>query len=327
MIYVHFRTLLDPAYESFCRVGETLDCQAAAESRFSSLAGVPLAFWGLAGAVAMAVLAGTRALLPLATAAAAVSLLLAGVSAFVLRVLCLICAASWIVDWALFALAVRWRREAVAPSRATLLRGAGLSLAIVAAGWVTAPKLAPLASWRAGMTVPHGVDAQGHPWLGAEQPRIVVEEFVDYTCPHCRTAHARLRAAVERHAGSARLVRHDFARARCAPVPKKPDVSPMCAHARLAHCALLAKRFWEASDWLFSRPEAWRRPDVGQAARAIGIPEAALRACMARRETYEAVHREYQHGQAIGLDGTPAFVVGGRRYTLAEAVAAIRAAH
>jgi len=326
MIYVHVRTRLDPAYQSFCRIGETLDCQAVTESRFSSFFGVPLAFWGLAGAVAMAVLTGTRALLPLAMGAAIVSLALAGISAFVLRVLCLLCAASWIVDVALFALALRCRRAAVAPTRTRLVWTAGLSLAIVAIGWATTPRLAPLTAWRHGLSLPHGVDAQGHPWLGAEQPQVVVEEFVDYSCSHCRTAHARLRAEVERNAGAARLVRHDYPRSKCLPAPKRPEVSSMCLHARVAHCALQANRFWEASDWLFSRPEAWRRPDLAQAARAIGIPEAELRACIARPETYQAAHREHQHGEAAGLVGTPTFVVNGRQRKLGEAIAVIRAA-
>jgi uncharacterized membrane protein len=326
MIYVHVRTHLDPSYESFCKIGERLDCETAATSRFSSLAGVPLAFWGLAGACAMAVLAGTRALLPLCAGAAAVSAGLALVSAFSLRVLCLLCAASWIVDWTLFALALRWRGHAVAATTARLAVAGGLFAFVAAAGWLATPRVAVLSAWRDGLRVSHGVDALGHPWLGAADAPLVIEEFVDYGCPHCRDAHARIRAEVERNAGSVRLVRHDYPRTKCLPVPRHPDRSSLCFHARVAHCALLASRFWETSDWLFSRREAWKRPDVAQAARVAGTAEDELRACMNRKETFEATHEEFLHGQAAGVRGTPAFVVGGQRKKLAEVLDAIRAA-
>jgi uncharacterized membrane protein len=325
MIYVHFRALFDPAYESFCRIGETLDCETAVTSRFAHFLSVPLAFWGLAGAAAMAALAGTRAFLPLATAAAVASLALAAVSAFVLRVLCPLCAAAWAIDFALFALALRGRREAVAPTKAKLGVATALFAAVAVTGFLSTPRVSPLSAWREGMHLAHGVDAQGHPWLGAEKPALVVEEFVDYTCPHCRRAHARLRAEVERNAGAVRLVRHDFPRSHCLPLPLRPEQSSLCLHARVAHCAVGAGRFWEASDWLFSRPETWKRPDLGQAARIIGVREEDLRACIARPETYQAAEREHQHGVDAGVRGTPAFAIGGKLRHFGEVLEAVRA--
>jgi len=325
MVYVHFRSLLDPTYQSFCRLGETLDCETATTSRFSSLLGVPLAFWGLAAYVAMGLLAGTRLLLPLAASAALAGVFLAAVSAFSLRVLCPLCAATWVIDWALFWLALRGRHDARSASRFWIALAAAVFGAVVVAGYLATPPLAPLAAWRDGLRLPHGTDEQGHPWIGAAQPRLVVEEFVDYTCPHCARAHARLRAEVERRSDAVRLVRHDYARMRCK-TPPNPATSRICIHARLAYCAGRAGRFWPMSDWLFSRPDPYKRPDLVQAARGAGVDQKELEACLARPETYQAAHREYEHAHALGIAGTPAFAVGGKRSSLAEAVEAIRKA-
>ena len=60
-LYVHYRTIQDPAYSSFCDVNETVSCQALYQSEYGSVAGVPvaaggaiwaglvliLAFWGM----------------------------------------------------------------------------------------------------------------------------------------------------------------------------------------------------------------------------------------------------------------------------------------
>ena len=45
-LYVHYRSLKDPAYTSFCDVSETVSCQALYESEYGSIFGVPVAAGG-----------------------------------------------------------------------------------------------------------------------------------------------------------------------------------------------------------------------------------------------------------------------------------------
>ncbi len=45
-LYVHYQSLKDPAYTSFCDVSETVSCQALYESEYGSLFGVPVAAGG-----------------------------------------------------------------------------------------------------------------------------------------------------------------------------------------------------------------------------------------------------------------------------------------
>lgn len=61
-LYVHYRTLQDPAYSSFCDVNETVSCQALYQSEYGSVAGVPVAAGGAiwAGLVLILAFGGMR---------------------------------------------------------------------------------------------------------------------------------------------------------------------------------------------------------------------------------------------------------------------------
>src|SRR5688500_16202599 len=61
-LYVHYRTIQDPAYSSFCDVNETGSCQALYQSEYGSVAGVPVAAGGAiwAGLVLILAFCGMR---------------------------------------------------------------------------------------------------------------------------------------------------------------------------------------------------------------------------------------------------------------------------
>jgi uncharacterized membrane protein/protein-disulfide isomerase len=56
-LYVHYRTIQDPAYSSFCDVNETVSCQALYQSEYGSVFGVPVAAGGAIWASLMLILA------------------------------------------------------------------------------------------------------------------------------------------------------------------------------------------------------------------------------------------------------------------------------
>src|SRR5262249_39839967 len=55
--YTHYHVIHDPAYHSFCDVSETISCTQVYQSRFSTVAGVPVAIFGAIAFVAAAMLA------------------------------------------------------------------------------------------------------------------------------------------------------------------------------------------------------------------------------------------------------------------------------
>jgi uncharacterized membrane protein/protein-disulfide isomerase len=57
-LYVHYRMLNDPSYQSFCDVSDTVSCEAVLASRYSSLFGIPVAAGGAIWGALVLLLAG-----------------------------------------------------------------------------------------------------------------------------------------------------------------------------------------------------------------------------------------------------------------------------
>src|SRR5436190_22556427 len=112
--WVHYQILNDPTYASFCDVNATLNCTEAYTSRFGAFGGVPVALLGLlffAGVLVLIAMcwqsADAAANLPgyvfaASTVGLAVILYLAYASYFILHVVCLLCAGTYVAVIGLF---------------------------------------------------------------------------------------------------------------------------------------------------------------------------------------------------------------------------------
>ncbi len=111
---VHYQILNDPLYASYCDVSSTVSCTQAYTSRFGSVAGVPVALFGLLffafvlGLIAMTARAtAPRENLPgyvfaLSTIGLAAVLYLGYASYFILGVVCLLCLTTYVAVVGLF---------------------------------------------------------------------------------------------------------------------------------------------------------------------------------------------------------------------------------
>jgi protein-disulfide isomerase/uncharacterized membrane protein len=111
---VHYRVLHDPLYASYCDVSTAVSCTDAYTSRFGAVAGVPVALFGLLfftfvlGLIVMAARSNSaRENLPgyifaLSTLGLAAVLYLGYASYFILGVVCLVCATTYVAVIGLF---------------------------------------------------------------------------------------------------------------------------------------------------------------------------------------------------------------------------------
>jgi len=318
---LHVRAYLAPAAASFCAVGARFDCDAVALSRTSIFLGVPLALWGVVGFSTMlyAALRRPALLLPLAAVAAVGSLALLVVEIAIVHSVCFVCEAVHV--FALLLFWVAWKRRDVSATRALLADPKTLAsdLALPAVAIVFAAFFLPpywtLVSWKDGPRLPHGVDADGRPWIGAEHPKVVVHEYVDYGCPHCAIATSRMRIAVATRASTLRIVRHHQPRMQCLPAH---EGSRRCEYARIAICAGERGKFWEMDDWLFAHAVGHADVDLAQAARDVGLDRARLRRCVDDPATFERAQRDVDDARRMKIRATPGYVVDGRRLGPAE---------
>jgi uncharacterized membrane protein len=310
---LHVQTYLGLGGTGYCEAGERVSCSNVALSGASVVLGVPLPIVGVAGFLALALAASRRSrlVLPLAAVAALASLGLLIYELVEVGAICMWCEVVHLICFVLLALAWLDRREAKpAIELRSLAIEMGPSVVIVLASAIFAPAYWLTASWSSGIRLPHGVDEHGRPWLGAEQPDLVLHEYVDYACPHCRIASSRMKMRLA-HDDGLRIVRHHQPRMRCVSKTDPQTPTQRCFHARAAVCAGEQERFWEMDDWLFHHPASPSKLDLDRAAQDIGLDLDTLQTCMDSSTTYARVQADVDEARERGIRGTPGYVVDG----------------
>jgi protein-disulfide isomerase len=146
--------------------------------------------------------------------------------------------------------------------------------------------------------------------LGEVDAPVVMINYSEYQCPFCgKFARDTKPELVERYVdeGILRIEWRDF-----------PYLGPeSTTSAKAGYAAGQQGSFWEFHDAMFDDqqpPNSGRLTEDYLAAKAeqIGLDVEQFRADMTSREAAEAVKRDFDEGQQIGVTGTPAFIVNGR---------------
>jgi protein-disulfide isomerase len=251
------------------------------------------------------------------------------VSHLVIESVCVVCAGTYLVNFALAFVAFMalcrsgsgvlgglrddLRAAAAAPRPIVLL--SGLLLLAVTVSWFAVPPY-----WRAetstgpgGLAV--GVTAEGHPWIGAAEPVLEVAEFSDYQCPWCQRGHGEVRKLIEEFRDTVRLVHRNYPLdQQCNTALPRPFHPHACGYALLAFCAQQQGRFWEANDYLFTHGRRSLRVTAEELATSVGLDAGELRSCAGGDRAHQSIQRDLEDGRSLRIRGTPTFVVNGETY-------------
>ena len=143
-----------------------------------------------------------------------------------------------------------------------------------------------------------------NPSLGAEGARVVVQMWSDFECPFCADVHPVMHEVLRVYAGKVRLVWHDY------PLPFHAH-SRLAANAgREAYAQGGARAFWNFHDAVYetSSPRLDAIGLAGFAAKA-GLDQARFREALNAQRHDAEVERDFAAGNALGVEGTPAFLV------------------
>lgn len=161
---------------------------------------------------------------------------------------------------------------------------------------------AAVGQYRAALERPfHGA------WAGAEDGDVVLVEFFDYACGYCRASNADVERLL-REDPRLKVVWRDY-----------PVLGPGSEQAAVASLAAArAGRFKAFHDALYAagRPT---EATVSATARANGLGATAL-----TDEFRAELQRNFQLARAVGVSGTPTFVVGNRVLSGAVGYEALR---
>ncbi|MFN8543548.1 MAG: thioredoxin domain-containing protein [Candidatus Binatia bacterium] len=326
-------------YTSFCNLGGIINCDAVIGSRYSRLLGVSDAWAGIAAFLAGAALAlpgalGARAavadllLVGLAAGSMGFTLVLAGVMAFALRKLCILCLTLDVLTLAWFVTVVpltgrfegglrALARLAVAGGLVATL-GAGAFAALRTPGSATNvdevrardPKFFDL-YMKLPVRAVQDVEGSGRHVKGQPSAPVTLVEFSDFQCPACGEAFADLKKLAARP--DVRMIFRSFPLdASCNAALQRSFHPDACLAAMAAECAGDQSRFWEYHDQLFQNQKTLDRESLFRYARAVGLDIPAFRTCLDAPETRARVVTDVEAGLKLGISSTPTLFFNGR---------------
>jgi len=304
-------------------------CDAVRASAYSSLWGVSMPVFGVAGYALLAIvmiaesLASAR-LARLARYAVAgmtgvgllFSLYLEYLQSFVIHAFCTWCVTSGLVMTALCGLAVyslvRAAPEPEPPGQlvqvrshfavcvVALLVGVPAFYLLARHGELPAPPPQAASETLTEKLVRPASHVAGNP-----QAPVTVVEFGDFECPVCVRGEEAAREIRTQYASQVRFVFRQFPLVRIHPRAEKA--------AEASECAAEQGKFWEAVDKIYSRQSDLSDDGLKRDAAEIGLDQTKFDQCLASGSTAARIREDMADGKALGVDGTPTFFIGQKR--------------
>ena len=338
----HYRVYTDIGYRSFCAISKAINCDTVSQSPYSILLKVPVPIWGIVGYFLFLLLASMAAskaanrqrlwplLIFISLAFCIFSIILALISTFIIHSYCIMCIVSYAVNFLL--LYYTWltrnrfknerlfsglkkdviffweKRKISFPLLAA--SGVGLIALITFIPTYWQLELPPTTE-----NIPMGITQEGHPWIGAEHPKLVITEYTDYQCFQCKKMHYFIRQLIARYPEKIRLVHRHFPMDQeFNPIVKAPFHVGSGIMALLAISAANDDRFWQMNDALFDIAGNHQNINIKELAQKVGIDFRHLTRGLNDRINRNRLQQDIISGLKLNINGTPAFIIDGKVY-------------
>lgn len=348
----HYQNYTDPLYSSFCAISKSINCDTVAQSPWSIMFGIPVAWWGVLFYLFFLLilltenrysLAAWRGWLLVMSISSAVTLGLAGIAVWKIKSLCLVCLTIYTVTFGLTYicwLGQRRCREAIAKgtekgadnvtaefNMKDMLRnysvaaGAFCICLLLLYGLMPRYWLFSAAETSADISrLPHGLTEDGHPWIGAEEPQLTITQFADYQCFQCGKIYFLLRNFLTAHPDTLRLVHRHYpldheVNSVVVPAPFHEGSGDL---AKVAILAAMRDKFWQTNDLLYAiirrNGDKIKTIPLKEIADKTGLDINELAAALTHPAVNAQLYRDIREGMQLKITGTPAFLIDGQVY-------------
>ena len=159
------------------------------------------------------------------------------------------------------------------------------------------------------------IDIKGAPFKGKGNAKVTIVEFADYLCPHCKIASQTLAEVYNKVKGKVKFVFLDF--------PLRSE-GPSVALAQGGVCAQKQNKFWEYHYHVFENQSIAGSQSPVEFAKKIGLDVGQFQKCLHSKSAIDAVAKSRAEGERIGIQGTPAIYVNGKKIAGYDADAIIK---
>lgn len=347
MIYYH-ANYDKYALSSFCSINNFVDCDGAAKTDVSQFLGIPLAYWGIFFYLTVLFLTFVDRLKQvkflkflevfknpmsyiavLGTVAFICSMILAGISIWVIKKLCILCVITYFIDFLIALIAIKGGKEYFLSFKTTVLdfiEGAKkypktfVILLILAISFLTfsgvtnnfVPHIKKSQEIKKIMkmkTNPYKADGN---ILGADNPDVIVELYSDYVCPMCYINNIMLHRAVKEYK-NIQVVHYNLPFDKeCNPEIAMSMHPGACFMARAAISSKKQGNYWGMGNLLYEKHpmnESELIPIVEQ----LGLDKTKFFNDMYSEETSKSLYNDLQKSYELNIDGTPTMFVNGEK--------------
>jgi len=150
----------------------------------------------------------------------------------------------------------------------------------------------------------YAVNAGDSPSKGPKGAPLQVIIFSDFQCPFCSRVEPTLTQMEKEYAGKVRFVWKNY------PLPFHNNAEPA---AEAAMAANAQGKFWQMHDKLFQNQTALDGSALEKYAGEVGLNVAKFKSDVEAKKFKATIESETKEGQAVGVNGTPAVFINGRK--------------
>ena len=346
----HYSIKLGLGGNALCSISEKINCDAAATSRFAEMLQIPIA---LMGVVFHIFLLGCllfykfrwvdqsvylkRTVQFMLLIAAVVSIVMAIISLFIVKVICPFCFATYIFSF--INLALGWnvinadQRDYEFTNYFQDYKSHLIMLALIpVTAWIVSRminenyglaelnKVVPekISQWKNSPV--YEFDKQLGLNNGVASDKIVLVEFADFKCPHCRVASKTIETFLKGRNDVQFIFKPFPLDGTCNPGDQmsKGD-GTRCTLAAWTLCAeQIAKKGWSMHHWIFDKQEEISaisdlRTLLPEIEKQFQLKPEELTACADSSSTYDLIKRSSNEGHKAQVSGTPTIYLNGKR--------------
>ncbi|MEK6809899.1 MAG: thioredoxin domain-containing protein [Nanoarchaeota archaeon] len=153
---------------------------------------------------------------------------------------------------------------------------------------------------------------------GDEDAPVTIVEWSDYECPFCERFYSETEKLINEQyvkTGKVKFVYRDFPLSFHANAQKA---------AEAAECAGEQEKYWEMHDKIFESGVQGGVTGFKQYAKELGLNSAKFDTCLDSGAMAKEIQQDMADGAAVGIQGTPGFIVNGKLVSGAQPFAVFK---
>jgi len=156
------------------------------------------------------------------------------------------------------------------------------------------------------------------PTQGSPNVKVLLIEFSDFQCPYCAAAQPVIKQFMAKHRDRVTLVyKH---------LPLASIHSEAIPAARASWAATQQGKFWEFHDALFAKQDQLGEALYVSTAKSLGLDMSRFERDRTSPAAAAAIAQDLEMAEALGVEGTPFFVLNGRAFSGVVQLADLEAA-